>query len=154
MKLLKLCVAAVSLLLISCGSFGEGMLAAFAGYNPYGYSSYNYDPSGGNMNYLLDPNYAAAQTTAEGSYLLAGSSSSSSYSSSSSSGSSGSSSYSSSRSNDCPSLSANNGKWYCGNTGKCGMCNGDGLMDGSYGSGPNSLKCTLCNGTGKCKYCH
>ena len=36
MNLLKLCVAAVSLLLISCGSFGEGMLAAFVGYNPYG----------------------------------------------------------------------------------------------------------------------
>ena len=63
MKLLKLCVAAVSLLLISCGSFGEGMLAALAGYNPYGYSSYGYS-SGGNMDYLLDPNYAAAQATA------------------------------------------------------------------------------------------
>lgn len=56
-------------------------------------------------------------------------------------------------SKDCPSLKVNNGKWYCINTGKCGMCGGDGLMDGSFGQGANSLKCTLCGGTGKCKYC-
>lgn len=54
----------------------------------------------------------------------------------------------------CPSIKANSGKWYCAGSGKCGMCNGDGLMDGSYGQGPNSHKCTLCNGSGVCKYCH
>lgn len=63
---------------------------------------------------------------------------------------SGSSSTSSSRSS-CPSIKINRGKWYCANTGKCGMCWGDGLMDGSQGH--NSLKCSLCGGTGKCKYC-
>ncbi len=60
---------------------------------------------------------------------------------------------SSATSKDCPSLKASNGKWYCGNTGKCAMCGGDGLMNGSFGLGANSLKCTLCNGTGKCTYC-
>ncbi len=150
MKLFRLCIVAVCILLTSCGSFGEGMLAAFSGYNPYGYSSYGY-PSGGNSNYLLDPNYAAAQATANGSWRYATSSSSSSSSGSSSSSSSGYSS--SSRKSDCPSLKATNGKWYCANTGKCGMCGGDGRMDGSFGSGANSLKCTLCNGSGKCKYC-
>ncbi|MBQ5663179.1 MAG: hypothetical protein IIV19_01975 [Bacteroidaceae bacterium] len=58
----------------------------------------------------------------------------------------------SSRKQDCRSIK-DNPKYTCGNTGKCGMCNGDGLMDGSFGQGPNSLRCTLCNGTGKCKYC-
>lgn len=57
------------------------------------------------------------------------------------------------RKKDCPSLYKNNGKWFCVNTGKCGMCGGDGLMDDMFGQGPNSLKCTLCGGTGKCKYC-
>lgn len=54
---------------------------------------------------------------------------------------------------NCPSLKIHNGKWYCNNTGECGMCGGDGLMDGMFGQGPNSHKCTLCGGTGKCKYC-
>lgn len=58
------------------------------------------------------------------------------------------------KSSTCPSLKVNNGKWYCCNTGKCGMCGGDGLMDGSFGQGPNSHKCTLCGGSGKCKYCN
>lgn len=63
------------------------------------------------------------------------------------------SSGSSTKSNVCPSLKAAGGKWYCANTGRCGMCNGDGRMDGSFGQGANAHKCTLCNGTGKCKYC-
>lgn len=62
-------------------------------------------------------------------------------------------SHSSSHSTSCPSLRIGNGEWYCVNTGKCGMCGGDGLMDGSFGLKPNSLVCTLCEGTGKCKYC-
>lgn len=51
----------------------------------------------------------------------------------------------------CPSLKANRGKWYCANTGECGMCGGTGLMDNPMGL-PDD-KCTLCGGTGKCKYC-
>lgn len=58
---------------------------------------------------------------------------------------------SSSGNGSCPSLRIHNGKWYCGNTGKCGMCNGDGLMDD--GIKVNQFKCTLCGGTGVCKYC-
>lgn len=54
----------------------------------------------------------------------------------------------------CPSIKVNSGKWYCAGSGKCGMCSGDGLMDGSFGQGHNSLKCTLCNGSGVCNYCH
>lgn len=102
-------------------------------------------------NYLKAKNdaYAATNSTAT-------SSTSSTSSSTSTSGSSASTSTRNSNSNtskDCPSLKINNGKWYCINTGKCGMCGGDGLMDGSFGQGPNSLKCTLCGGSGKCKYC-
>lgn len=78
----------------------------------------------------------------------ANSSSESSYSSESSSSSASLSSNSS-----CPSLKVNRGKYYCVNTGRCGMCGGDGLMDGQFGQGPDCLKCTLCGGSGKCKYC-
>lgn len=60
---------------------------------------------------------------------------------------------SSSSNSSCPSLKVNRGKWYCANTGRCGMCGGDGVMDGQFGQGANSHKCTLCGGTGKCKYC-
>lgn len=42
----------------SCGSFGQGFLYGMSGYG--GYGGY-----GNNMNYLLDPNYAAAQTMAQ-----------------------------------------------------------------------------------------
>ena len=66
-----------------------------------------------------------------------------SYTSSTSSASSGKSS--------CPSLKAARGKYYCCNTGRCGMCGGDGLMDD--GIEVNQFKCTLCGGTGRCKYC-
>ncbi len=66
-----------------------------------------------------------------------------SYTASTSSASSGKSS--------CPSLKAARGKYYCCNTGRCGMCGGDGLMDD--GIKVNQFKCTLCGGTGRCKYC-
>lgn len=59
----------------------------------------------------------------------------------------------SSSSKSCPSLKANHGKYYCANTGRCGMCGGDGWMDGQLGQGADRHKCTLCGGTGKCKYC-
>ena len=159
---ITLYAVAILLMTTSCGTFGEAFMAAMSEYNTYGNSAGsaystggNVYSTGGNMDYLLNPYYAAAQTTANGGYST-GSSTSSQYSSSSSysSGSSSSSSYSSSsRSKDCSSLKVNQGKWYCANTGKCGMCGGDGLMDGSFGLGANNLKCTLCNGSGKCKYC-
>lgn len=60
---------------------------------------------------------------------------------------------SSGSSHTCPSLKAHGGKYYCANTGRCGMCGGDGLMDGSFGQGADSHKCTLCGGSGECKYC-
>ena len=63
------------------------------------------------------------------------------------------SSTSSTHTQDCPSLKVSRGRWYCANTGRCGMCGGDGLMDGGIAGGANSLKCTLCGGSGKCKYC-
>lgn len=91
---------------------------------------------------------------AVGSSGMAGTSSyGSSYDDSSSSAESSSSSGTSTQSSksSCPSLRINNGKWYCCNTGRCGMCNGDGMMDN--GIKVNQFKCTLCNGTGKCKYC-
>lgn len=95
-------------------------------------------------NYLKAKNdaYAATNSTATSSTSTSGSSTSTSIRNSNSS-----------TSKDCPSLKINNGKWYCVNTGKCGMCGGDGLMDSSFGLDVNSLKCTLCGGNGKCKYC-
>ncbi len=149
---ITLYAVAILLMTTSCGTFGEAFMAAMSEYNTYGNSAGsaystggNVYSTGGNMDYLLNPYYAAAQTTANGGYST-GSSTSSQYSSSSSYSSS-------SRSKDCSSLKVNQGKWYCANTGKCGMCGGDGLMDGSFGLGANNLKCTLCNGSGKCKYC-
>lgn len=99
-------------------------------------------------NYLKAKNdvYAATNSTST-------SSSSSSTSTNESSTSTNTRNRNSNTSKDCPSLKINNGNWYCVNTGKCGMCGGDGLMDGSFGQGANSLKCTLCGGNGKCKYC-
>ncbi len=53
--------------LVSCGSFGEGLLAGLGNMGGYGYggNSYITPSSGGNMDYLLDPNYAVAQTMAQ-----------------------------------------------------------------------------------------
>lgn len=147
-KLIRLTLFVACMMFVSCGSFGEGMMAALGGYNPYGYNAYGYGYGyGSNANYLLDPSYAAAQATVNGNYSSTGTSS---YSSTSSSRST----TTTTRKQDCPSLKVSSGKWYCANTGKCGMCGGDGRMDGSFGQGANSLKCTLCNGSGKCKYCH
>lgn len=55
----------ITALLTSCGSFGQGFLAGMSGmggYGSYGVNSYN---NGGNMDYLLNPNYAVAQTIAQ-----------------------------------------------------------------------------------------
>ncbi len=58
-----------ALLVTSCGSFGEGLLMGLSNVGGYGYgyggNSYITPSSGGNMNYLLDPNYAAAQVFSE-----------------------------------------------------------------------------------------
>ncbi len=52
------------LTLSSCGAFGEGLLAGLGSYGSYdGYVSPSY--GSGSMNYLLDPNYAAAQVMAQ-----------------------------------------------------------------------------------------
>ena len=68
MKKIKfLVLAIVTLIFTSCGSFGEAFLAGIGnmgGYGGYG-SSYMAPSGGGNMNYLLDPNYAVAQTMAQ-----------------------------------------------------------------------------------------
>jgi len=100
---------------------------------------------------------AASQSKQSASSVSSGSSASSVSSDTTSDtsdlGEGSSSSSSSSSSSTCPSLKVNGGKWYCANTGDCGMCGGDGFMDGQFGQGPNSHQCTLCGGSGKCKYC-
>jgi len=49
--------------LSSCGSFGQSFLSGMGGYGGYsGGSGYS---SNGNLNYLLDPNYAIQQTNAQ-----------------------------------------------------------------------------------------
>lgn len=54
-------------MLTSCGSFGEGLFAGLVNMGGYGFggNSYMTPSSGGNMDYLLDPNYAVAQTMAQ-----------------------------------------------------------------------------------------
>lgn len=68
-KLKYLLLAIFVPMLVSCGSFGEGLLAGIGNMGGYGYgyggNSYMTPSSGGNMNYLLDPNYAVAQTVAQ-----------------------------------------------------------------------------------------
>lgn len=54
----------VILLLTSCGSFVEGMLMGISGYG-YNYGYPQTFGSNGNLDYLLDPNYAVAQTVAQ-----------------------------------------------------------------------------------------
>lgn len=56
-------------------------------------------------------------------------------------------------SKDCISWKVHHGKYYCANTGDCGMCTGTGLVHDGYGL-TTKHQCTLCGGTGKCKYCH
>ena len=65
LKLIFLIMAV--LLLASCGSFGEGFLAGIGNMGGYSYggNSYMATANAGNMNYLLDPNYAVAQTMAQ-----------------------------------------------------------------------------------------
>lgn len=58
------------LTLFSCGSFGEGLLMGMSGMSGYGYGGgysgfASPSPGTGNMDYLLDPNYAMAQTMAQ-----------------------------------------------------------------------------------------
>lgn len=68
MKKLKLLFLAMAVLLLaSCGSFGEGFLAGIGNMGSYSYggNSYMTSANAGNMNYLLDPNYAVAQTMAQ-----------------------------------------------------------------------------------------
>lgn len=70
-KYLIICIASCCVCLVSCGSFGEGLLAGLTSTGGYGYSSYNggYNTmaynGGGNMNYLLNPNYAIAQVVTQ-----------------------------------------------------------------------------------------
>lgn len=59
------------LLLSSCGSFGEGLLAGLSGMGGYGgFGGYNTAAYSGNrnMDYLLNPNYAIAQVAAQQQY--------------------------------------------------------------------------------------
>lgn len=68
MKRIKYFLLAIFVpIFVSCGSFGEGLLAGLGNMGGYGFggNSYMTPSSGGNMNYLLDPNYAVAQTMAQ-----------------------------------------------------------------------------------------
>lgn len=51
---------------MSCGSFGQGLLM---GLSNYGSSTYGYGGGYGSYDYLLDPNYAIAQTYAQQNYF-------------------------------------------------------------------------------------
>ena len=59
---ISICLLVEIVLMTSCGSFGQGFLYGMSGYGGYGSYGGGY---GSNMNYLLDPNYAAAQTIAQ-----------------------------------------------------------------------------------------
>ena len=56
---ISICLIAEVVFMASCGSFGQGFLYGMSGNGNYG-GGY-----GSNMNYLLDPNYAAAQAIAQ-----------------------------------------------------------------------------------------
>lgn len=58
-------IALLVFALSSCGSFGAGMLTALSNYGGYGGGYSSYSSSSGNMNHLLDPQYAIAQTMAQ-----------------------------------------------------------------------------------------
>lgn len=72
-KILYICFIYITLIIFqSCGSFGEGMMAAMMGYAGGGYSGYSSPSStytnaygGSSMDYLLDPNYAIMQTNSQ-----------------------------------------------------------------------------------------
>lgn len=116
---------------ISCGSFGEGLLAGLTGYTGNGYNNYNSFGSG-----------YSAPTTYSGS--------GSSVSSTSSKG--GTSPSSSSR--ICKKLSATDNA-HCNGNGKCSRCNGKGkYFDNSYGIPKTVDPCGTCGGSGKCPSCN
>lgn len=173
-------------LITSCGSFGEGLLmglgsmGSYSGYSS-GYSGVGYTSTGGNMNYLLDPNYAMQQVlsaeeqeyqtfstynkksdgsnyskyewrTMKGQAIQNSKSSSSLSSGYSSSGSSSSSTSSSTK--RCRKTSATDIA-HCEGTGVCQKCNGKGrYYDTSFGTGKWVDPCGICNGSGKCPSCN
>ena len=58
----------VSVMLVSCGSFGQGLLEGLASYGLggySGYSTYSCNTNSENIDYLLDPNYAIAKTNSQ-----------------------------------------------------------------------------------------
>ncbi len=175
----------------SCGSFGEQFLQGLAnmggGYGGYGggmgataYTNTAYT-TGGNMNHLLDPNFAVQQVLAQedqayqafcrfnkkadgsnysktewrvmqGQAIQNTNGGGTSYSSgSSSSGSTGSSS---SYSNRCRKISATDIA-HCEGSGVCQGCNGKKrYWDNTLGNGHWVDPCVTCNGTGKCPSCN
>lgn len=173
-------------LITSCGSFGEGLLmglgsmGSYSGYSS-GYGGVGYTSTGGNMNYLLDPNYAMQQVlsaeeqeyqtfstynkksdgsnysknewrTMKGQAIQNSKSSSSLSSGYSSSGSSSSSTSSSTK--RCRKTSATDIA-HCEGTGVCQKCNGKGrYYDTSFGTGKWVDPCGICNGSGKCPSCN
>lgn len=169
------------LLLASCGSFGEGLLMGLGNMGSYGGGSNYYSaPTGGNMNYLLDPNYAIMQVSAKeeqeyqnfsrnfkksdgSSYsknewrALQGQAlqemNSGGSSSSYSGGSSSTSTSSSSPSRQCRKVSSSD-MAHCNGTGVCQRCNGNKrYYDTSFGNSRWVDPCTACGGTGKCPSC-
>ena len=181
MKTIKTSVVSLFAALIlfsSCGSFGEGLLAGLSGMGGYGsFGGYggasSFSGGSGNMDYLLDPNYAIAQTVAQNQQMnqvgqekinqtkrkmnanggratnVSGSSSGNMGSYSSSGGGSSSSS-----SRVCRKLSATD-LAHCNGNGKCPKCNGSKkYFDISYGVSKWVDPCGICNGSGKCPSCH
>ena len=159
--------------LSSCGSFGEGLMAGLSGmggHGGYGASAYS---GSGNMDYLLNPNYAIAQTIAQQQQLNQvgnaiavqtinqvnanggmATDASGSHSGSTDSYSSSSGSNTSSSSRICKKTSATD-LAHCNGNGKCPKCNGAGkYYDISYGVSKWVDPCVICNGNGKCPSCH
>lgn len=183
---LSIIICIVFVVLTSCGSFGEGVLmglssmGSYSGYSS-GYSSVGYTSTSGNMDYLLNPNYAVQQVlsaedqeyhtfakynkksdgsnytknewiTMKGQAIQNSKSSSSQSSRYNSSGSSSSSTSSSTK--RCRKTSATDIA-HCEGTGVCQKCNGKGrYYDTSFGSGRWVDPCGICNGTGKCSSCN
>lgn len=166
----------------SCGSFGQGFLTGLGNMGGYGggYGGY-VAPSGGSMDYLLDPNYAISQVAAQeereyqtfsqfnkkpdgSSYsknewrsmkgeAIRSMNSGSSSSSYGGSSSSGVSTLSSS-SHLCRKTNVSD-MAHCNGTGVCQRCNGNKrYYDTSLGSGRWVDPCSVCGGTGKCPSCN
>lgn len=169
------------LFLASCGSFGQGFLTGLGNMGGFGsgYGSY-VAPSGGNMNYLLDPNYAISQVTAQeeqeyqtfrqfnkkpdGSDFTKDewrAFKGQAIQNMSTGGSS--SSYGGSSSSGVPALSSSSRTCrktsvsdiaHCNGTGICQRCNGNKrYFDTSFGNDRWVAPCTNCGGTGKCPSC-